>query len=65
MNVSAVSSQANYQAMQQATAASQGAALRQSLSAASGGTHDGDGDHGVETQSASSGKTGQLLNVLA
>lgn len=64
MNVSAVSSVANYQALQQASATSQQAAVRQAVSGAAG-SPDGDGDHGVEPQSTGSGKTGQILNALA
>jgi hypothetical protein len=66
LNISAVSTQAAYQASQQALASARTSALQQALGSTSGKKPDGDGDHGVEPNAVSGGsKTGQLLNALA
>ncbi len=67
MNVSGVSAQAQFQSLQQPFQSVGKAVAQQAASAATTQKPDGDGDHGVESQSgATSGaKTGQLLNALA
>ena len=66
MNVSSISSQAQYQSVQQASASARKAAVQQ-VATTLQQRPDGDGDHGVETQGTAIGgtTTGQLVNVLA